>query len=410
MRSVSGLARPSPCSALQGPRCWGRESRRPDTPTASPFSLFLEDDDDNDNSCDTSTLLCTPNRRESLPELEDYYGCLSTILNLPGPEEDHAVTSFHPHLLEINLTSPLLITCPTPPHLYDGPALGLFADDEFSNPSQSPSPEYTHVDDFFAYSPELEKYDIPNPEDTAESLIQTTTLLFGSLGCAGGAGMPRKQLAWAMKITDIVKAISTSLRHLTNCFASSSKAETQEHTYKMASGEPNGKPTMTSPNLPQPQASFPMKSEYIVHVGFQSGGLFLIHTCSHADATLGLSAPGRAIQPCEKEIPRWRPIGTRLIQRVVIPQPRLRLRLLFFHCWSKTGYRQRVPVTHTGSSILRVDSSNRTLKISKVWRNELVSSAVQVRKPRLQLLRRLREGEAKLKIKDVRNVQDSGYV
>ena len=161
--------------------------------------------------------------------------------------------------------------------------------------------------------------------------------------------MPRKQLAWVMKITDNVKAISTSARHPTNCFASTSKTETQEHIYKVTSGEPDGKPTTTSPNLPQPQASFRMKSEYIACVLFQSGGLFLTYTCSRADAALGLSAPGWAIQPREKELPRCRPTGTRFIQRVVIPQPRFRLCLLFFRCWSETGYRQRVPVTHTRS-------------------------------------------------------------
>jgi hypothetical protein len=42
------------------------------------------------------------------------------------------------------------------------PALGLYVVDEFSNATQSPSPECTHVDDFFTYFPELEKYDIPN--------------------------------------------------------------------------------------------------------------------------------------------------------------------------------------------------------------------------------------------------------
>ena len=44
-------------------------------------------------------------------------------------------------------------------------------DDEFSNTAQSLSPEYTHVDDFFAYTLQLKKCDIPNPEDTAEGLI-----------------------------------------------------------------------------------------------------------------------------------------------------------------------------------------------------------------------------------------------
>ena len=42
--------------------------------------------------------------------------------------------------------------------------------DEFSNATQSPSPEYTHVDDFFTYFPELEKYEILNTDDIAEGL------------------------------------------------------------------------------------------------------------------------------------------------------------------------------------------------------------------------------------------------
>ena len=132
--------------------------------------LSYEDDDDD---LDTSALLSTPNRRKSLPELEDDYGHMSpssSILNLPGPGPDPLVMDFDQELPEIDLTSPPLTTCLTPPELFDGPALGLYVADEFSNATQSPSPEYTHVDDFFTYFPELEKYEIPNTDETSEGL------------------------------------------------------------------------------------------------------------------------------------------------------------------------------------------------------------------------------------------------
>lgn len=144
-----------------------RSPSSPRSPLVNIPDLSLDDEDD----YDSSALLCTPNRRKSLPELEDDYGHLSpssTILNLPGAETDKTVMGFHQDLPEIDLTSPPRTACHTPPDLFDGPALGLYMDDEFS--IQSPSPEYTHVDDFFTYFPELEKYDIPNTDDTVEGL------------------------------------------------------------------------------------------------------------------------------------------------------------------------------------------------------------------------------------------------
>jgi len=153
----------------------GEELLRSPSSLRSPLvnipDLPLHYDDDDDY--DTSALLSTPNRRKSLPELEDDYGHMSpssSILNLPGPAADDTVMHFEQELPEIDLTSPPLATRPTPPELYDGPALGLYVADEFSNAAQSPSPEYTHVDDFFTYFPELEKYEIPNTDETAEGL------------------------------------------------------------------------------------------------------------------------------------------------------------------------------------------------------------------------------------------------
>ena len=148
-----------------------RSPSSPRSPLVNIPDLPLEYDDDDDY--DTSALLSTPNRRKSLPELEDDYGHMSpssSILNLPGPETDNTVMNFDRELPEIDLTSPPLATCPTPPDLYDGPALGLYVADEFSNAAQSPSPEYTHVDDFFTYFPELEKYDLPNTDEATEGL------------------------------------------------------------------------------------------------------------------------------------------------------------------------------------------------------------------------------------------------
>ena len=175
--------------------------------------LHYDDEDD----YDTSALLCTPNRRKSLPELEDDYGHMSpssSILNLPGPGGDDTVMHFEQELPEIDLTSPPLATCPTPPELYDGPALGLYVADEFSNAAQSPSPEYTHVDDFFTYFPELEKYEIPNTDETAEGpsplhpdydLVRLVRL------CRRSRDAEKTARAREIKIGERVKAISASM-------------------------------------------------------------------------------------------------------------------------------------------------------------------------------------------------------
>ena len=194
----------------------GEELLRPPSSPGSPFvnipDLSLEDDD-----YDTSSLLCTPNRRKSLPELEDYYGHMSpspTILNLPGPGPNDTVIDFHQDLPEIDLTSPPLSTCPTPPDLFDGPALGLFMDDDFSNPAQSPSPEYTHVDDFFTYFPELEKYNLPNTDDTPEGLSPLHPdydLVRLIKLCRRSRDAEKTARAREMKIADNVKAISTNM-------------------------------------------------------------------------------------------------------------------------------------------------------------------------------------------------------
>jgi hypothetical protein len=92
----------------------------------------------------------------------------STILNLLGPGTGDTIVCFHQDLPEIDLTSPPFTTCPTPHDPCDGPALALSVDDEFSNPAQSPSPEYPHIDDFFTYFLELEKYNVTNTDDTTE--------------------------------------------------------------------------------------------------------------------------------------------------------------------------------------------------------------------------------------------------
>ena len=148
-----------------------RSPSSPRSPLVNIPDSHLHCDDDDDY--DTSALLSTPNRRKSLPELEDDYGHMSpssSILNLPGPGTNDTVMDFDQELPEIDLTSPPLTTCPPPSELFDGPALGLYVADEFSDAAQSPSPEYTHVDDFFTYFPELEKYEIPNTDETVEGL------------------------------------------------------------------------------------------------------------------------------------------------------------------------------------------------------------------------------------------------
>lgn len=197
----------------------GEELLRSPSSLRSPLvnipDLPLHYDDEDDY--DTSALLCTPNRRKSLPELEDDYGHMSpssSILNLPGPGGDDTVMHFEQELPEIDLTSPPLATCPTPPELYDGPALGLYVADEFSNAAQSPSPEYTHVDDFFTYFPELEKYEIPNTDETAEGpsplhpdydLVRLVRL------CRRSRDAEKTARAREIKIGERVKAISASM-------------------------------------------------------------------------------------------------------------------------------------------------------------------------------------------------------
>ena len=194
----------------------GEELLRPPPSPRSPLvdipDLPLDDDD-----YDTSALLCTPNRRKSLPELEGDYSHISpssTILNLPGPETDDSVMDFHRDLPEIDLTSPPLTACPTPPDLYDGPALGLYVDDDFSNAAQSPSPEYTHIDDFFTYFPELEKYEIPNTDDPTEGLtpLHPDYDLVRLIGlCRRTRDAERTARARESKIGDNVKAITASM-------------------------------------------------------------------------------------------------------------------------------------------------------------------------------------------------------
>ena len=191
---------------------------------SSPRSLLvnisdlpLHYDDDDDDDYDTSALLSTPNRRKSLPELEDDYGHLSpssNILNLPGPGTDDSVMRFDQELPEIDLTSPPLTTCPTPPELFDGPALGLYVTDEFSNAIQSPSPEYTHVDDFFTYFPELEKYEIPNADETTQGLDPSHPdydLVRLIRLCRRSRDAEKTARAREIKIGEKVKAITASM-------------------------------------------------------------------------------------------------------------------------------------------------------------------------------------------------------
>ena len=193
-----------------------RSPSSPRSPLVNIPDLSLHSDDDGDDY-DTSALLSTPNRRKSLPELEDDYGHMSpssSILNLPGPGTDHTVMDFDQELPEINLTSPPLTTCPTPPELYGGPALGLYVADEFSDAAQSPSPEYTHVDDFFTYFPELEKYDIPNADDTAEGLSPLDPdydLVRLVRLCRRSRDAEKTARAREIKIGEKVKAIAASM-------------------------------------------------------------------------------------------------------------------------------------------------------------------------------------------------------
>ena len=178
------------------------------------LSLHFDDEDDD---CDTSALLCTPNRRKSLPELEADYGHMSpssNILNLPGPGAGDTAMHFDQELPEIDLTSPPLSTYPTPPELYDGPALGLYVADEFSHAAQSPSPEYTHVDDFFTYFPELEKYDIPNTDETAGAMCPLHPdydLARLVRLCRRSRDAEKTARAREIKIGEKVKAISASM-------------------------------------------------------------------------------------------------------------------------------------------------------------------------------------------------------
>ena len=192
-----------------------RSPSSPRSPLVNIPDSPLHDDDDDDY--DTSALLSTPNRRKSLPELEDDYGHMSPssgILNLPGPGTDDTVMDFDQELPEIDLTSPPLTTCPTPPELFDGPALGLYVADEFSNAAQSPSPEYTHVDDFFTYFPELEKYEIPNTDDTAEGLdpLHPDYDLVRLIGlCRRSRDAEKTARAREIKIGEKVKAITANM-------------------------------------------------------------------------------------------------------------------------------------------------------------------------------------------------------
>ena len=162
--------------ASPSPEDWEELLRPPSSPRSPLVNLLdlpLQHCEDYDDDYNTSALSRTPNRRTSLPELEDDFGHISpssTILNLPGPGTDNTVMDFHRDLLEIDLTSPPLPTRPTPPDLYDGPVPGLCMASGFSNAAQSPSSEYTHVDNVFTHFPEPEKYDIPNTNDTAEDL------------------------------------------------------------------------------------------------------------------------------------------------------------------------------------------------------------------------------------------------
>ena len=194
----------------------GEELLRSPSSPRSPL-VDIPDLDDDDDDYDTSALLSTPNRRKSLPELEDDYSHMSpssSILNLPGPGPDHTVMDFDQELPEIDLTSPPLTTCPTPPELYDGPALGLYVADEFSNAAQSPSPEYTHVDDFFTYFPELEKYEIPNADETTEGLSSTHPdydLVRLIRLCRRSRDAEKTARAREIKIGEKVKVISASM-------------------------------------------------------------------------------------------------------------------------------------------------------------------------------------------------------
>lgn len=193
-----------------------RSPSSPRSPLVNISDLPLHYDDDDDDY-DTSALLSTPNRRKSLPELEDDYGHMSpssSILNLPGPGTDDVVMDFDQELPEIDLTSPPLATCYTPPELFDGPALGLYVADEFSNATQSPSPEYTHVDDFFTYFPELEKYDLPNTDETAEGLDPSHPdydLVRLIRLCRRSREAEKTARAREIKIGEKVKAITASM-------------------------------------------------------------------------------------------------------------------------------------------------------------------------------------------------------
>ena len=194
-----------------------RSPSSPRSPLVNISDLPLHYDDDDDDGYDTSSLLCTPNRRKSLPELEGDYSHISpssNILNLPGVGIDDTVMDFHQDLPEIDLTSPPLAAYPTPPELYDKPALGLYVADEFSNATQSPSPEYTHVDDFFTYFPELEKYELPNTDETTEGLspLHPDYDLVRLIGlCRRSRDAEKTARAREIKIGEKVKAITASM-------------------------------------------------------------------------------------------------------------------------------------------------------------------------------------------------------
>ena len=111
--------------------------------------------------------------RKSLLELKDDYGHLPrlksiTVWSSPGLGSFRILDD--KELPEIDLTSSLLATCPTPTESFDGSALGLYVEDKFSNATQSPSPEHTHANNFFTYFPGPEKYNILNTDETIKGL------------------------------------------------------------------------------------------------------------------------------------------------------------------------------------------------------------------------------------------------
>ena len=92
--------------------------------------------------------------------------------------------------------------------------MGLYVVDEFSNAAQSPSPEYTYVNDFFTYFPEFGKYEILNMDNISEGLdpLHPDYDLVWLIGlCRWSRDAEKTARAGEIKIREKVKAITANM-------------------------------------------------------------------------------------------------------------------------------------------------------------------------------------------------------